>query len=114
MTDAAKTAERGYESIRPAALDRARRYKLFTGSVIPRPIALVTSLGETGVVNAAPFSQFVIVAVDPGLLGFSIGPGPRGQKDTLRNVVREREFVHRSHPAVVAGHAHETRWTNTM
>ena len=83
----------GYEAIRPDRLDRARRYKLFTGAVIPRPIAFVTSLGPTGVVNAAPFSQFVIVAVDPGLLGFSIGPGPRGYKDTLINVKREREFV---------------------
>jgi len=83
----------GYEEVQPDVLDRARRYKLFTGAVVPRPIALVTSIGETGVVNAAPFSQFVIVAVDPGLLGFSIGPGPRGYKDTLRNVQREREFV---------------------
>jgi flavin reductase (DIM6/NTAB) family NADH-FMN oxidoreductase RutF len=102
MTDTARPAGRGYESIRPDALDRARRYKLFTGSVIPRPIALVTSLGETGVVNAAPFSQFVIVAVDPGLLGFSIGPGPRGHKDTLRNVTREREFVINTVPWALA------------
>ncbi|MBE0616184.1 MAG: flavin reductase family protein [Burkholderiales bacterium] len=82
-----------YEEINPGSLDRAHRYKLFTGTVIPRPIALVTTLGELGQVNAAPFSQFVIVAVDPGMLGFSIGPGPRGDKDTLVNVRREREFV---------------------
>ena len=102
MSDTDKSVERGYESIQPDTLDRTRRYKLFTGSVIPRPIALVTSLGETGVVNAAPFSQFVIVAVDPGLLGFSIGPGPRGYKDTLRNVMREREFVINTVPWALA------------
>ena len=82
-----------YESILPGSLDRAHRYKLFTGTVIPRPIALVTTLGAQGQVNAAPFSQFIIVAVDPGLLGISIGPDPRGLKDTLVNIRREGEFV---------------------
>ena len=36
------------------------RYKLLCGVVVPRPIALVTTLGPTGVVNAAPFSFFNI------------------------------------------------------
>ena len=79
------------------------RYKLFTGTVIPRPIALVTTLGAHGQVNAAPFSQFIIVAVDPGLLGISIGPDPRGHKDTLVNIRREREFVINTVPGTLAG-----------
>jgi len=76
-------------------LTRAERYKILTGAVIPRPIAFVTSLSPNGVVNAAPFSQFVILAVDPGLLGFSVGPRPDGPhpKDTLANVSASREFV---------------------
>jgi flavin reductase (DIM6/NTAB) family NADH-FMN oxidoreductase RutF len=76
-------------------LTRAERYKILTGAVIPRPIAFVTSLGPNGLVNAAPFSQFVILAVDPGLLGFSVGPRPTGShpKDTLVNVKASREFV---------------------
>lgn len=78
-----------------ALLTRAERYKILTGAVIPRPIAFVTSLGPDGLVNAAPFSQFVILAVDPGLLGFSVGPRLAGShpKDTLANVRAAREFV---------------------
>ena len=43
------------------------RYKLLISLVIPRPIALVTTLGPTGVVNAAPFSFFNIFSEDPAL-----------------------------------------------
>ena len=41
-----------------AAMKQHDRYKLLISLVIPRPIALVTTLGPTGVVNAAPFSFF--------------------------------------------------------
>jgi len=75
------------------ALGRAERYKVLTGAVIPRPIAFVTTLGPNGVVNAAPFSQFIILAVDPGLLAFSVGPRPESTKDTLTNVRDTGEFV---------------------
>jgi len=37
--------------------------------VIPRPIAFATSLSPIGTINAAAFSQFVILAVDPGMNG---------------------------------------------
>ncbi len=82
-----------HDAIDLAALSRAERYKLLTGAVVPRPIAFVTTIAENGGVNAAPFSQFVIVAVDPGLLGISIGPRPGGPKDTLVNIERTGEFV---------------------
>jgi len=90
MTDA--TADH-FDHVDLSTLSRAERYKLLTGAVIPRPIAFVTSIGPNGVVNAAPFSQFVILAVDPGLLGVSIGPRDGSRKDTLVNVERTREFV---------------------
>ncbi len=82
-----------HEVIDVGTLTRAERYKLLTGAVVPRPIAFVTSLAANGGINAAPFSQFVIVAVDPGLLGISIGPRPAGPKDTLRNIERTGEYV---------------------
>jgi len=87
--------EQRFDRIDLAALSRADRYKMLTGAVIPRPIAFVTSLGPGGIVNAAPFSQFVILAVDPGLLGFSVGPrtGSDLAKDTLANVRSAGEFV---------------------
>ena len=82
-----------FDHVDLATLNRAERYKLLTGAVIPRPIAFVTSLGPNGIVNAAPFSQFIILAVDPGLLGISVGPRPGGPKDTLVNIKRTGEFV---------------------
>ena len=42
----------------PNSLAEHDRYKLLISLVIPRPIALVTTVGPTGVVNAAPFSFF--------------------------------------------------------
>ena len=37
------------------ALSAYQRYKLMASLIIPRPIALVTTLGASGVANAAPF-----------------------------------------------------------
>ena len=49
-------------------LDPHDRYKLLCGVVVPRPIALVTTLDENGRVNAAPFSFFNVFSEDPPLL----------------------------------------------
>ena len=40
------------------ASHRRQRYKLIAGAIVPRPIALVTTLNEDGSCNAAPFSAF--------------------------------------------------------
>ena len=69
------------------------RYKFLMGTVIPRPIALVTSLSREGVLNAAPFSQFVIVSVTPSLLGFVAHETDNGLKDTVRDVLETEEYV---------------------
>ena len=69
------------------------RYKILAGTVIPRPIAFVSSLNEDGTINAAPFSSFMIASVEAGCLAFSIGPSAAEEKETLRNVRRMDEFV---------------------
>lgn len=70
-------------------------YKLLVGSVVPRPIAWVSTVDRCGVKNLAPFSFFTVVSREPPLLGFSIGAYDRveGVKDTLRNIRERREFV---------------------
>lgn len=73
--------------------DSVDRYKLLTGTVIPRPIALVATMGWQNVVNLAPFSQFMIFAVNPGLLGFSVSSRLGGSKDTVRNLRETGEMV---------------------
>ena len=65
-------------------LTAAQRYKLLVGLVVPRPIALVSTLGQNGIVNAAPFSFFNILGDDPPILIISIENKPDGQqKDTI-------------------------------
>lgn len=75
-------------------LGKAQRYKLLAGLVTPRPIALVTTLGE-GVVNAAPFSFFNVLGIDPPTLVISIGRREfdGSLKDTARNIIASSEFV---------------------
>ena len=70
------------------------RYKLLISFVLPRPIAWVTTIGPTGVVNAAPFSFFNVFAEDPPLVMFAINKRPDGRlKDTWANIQRTGEFV---------------------
>ena len=78
----------------PAAMTAHDRYKLLISLVIPRPIALVTTLGPTGVVNAAPFSFFNIFSEEPPLcvLGLQARPGG-GLKDTSTHIRDRGSFV---------------------
>lgn len=77
----------------PEALTQAEQYKLLAGSVVPRPIALVTTQSEHGP-NAAPFSFFNVLSVKPPMLLFSIGMrGNDVEKDTARNLRECPELV---------------------
>ena len=76
----------------PATLDAQMQYKLLIGSITPRPIALVTTLGSQGP-NAAPFSFFNGVGSDPAMLMFSAGSKDGGAKDTIANILEIPEFV---------------------
>lgn len=79
--------------IDPALLQERDQYKLMTGSIVPRPIALVTTLGPLGP-NAAPFSLFNMVGSDPCMLMFSVGnQGDGSAKGTLQNLRHLPEFV---------------------
>ncbi len=75
-----------------AALDAQTQYKLLIGSVTPRPIALVTTLGSQGP-NAAPFSFFNGVGSDPAMIMFSVGNTSGHAKDTVENIREIPEFV---------------------
>lgn len=76
------------------AMPVAERYKLLTGVVVPRPIALVTTLGPNGVVNAAPFSFFNAISADPTLVVLGLDVKDDGStKDTPRNILSAGGFV---------------------
>ena len=68
-------------------------YRLLSGVVVPRPIAWVTTLSDTGVLNLAPFSCFTFVSSTPPLLGINIGRKRGARKDTSINIHAMREFV---------------------
>ena len=69
-------------------------YKLLAGSVVPRPIALVTSRNDDGLVNAAPYSFFNAIGSDPALVVLGIGDrAPGVGKDSARNIRARGEFV---------------------
>ncbi|MGE0329845.1 MAG: flavin reductase family protein [Ramlibacter sp.] len=62
--------------------------------IVPRPIALATTLGRNGVANAAPFSMFNMIGEDPPILMLSINRLQDGQlKDTAANILDSGEFV---------------------
>lgn len=78
----------------PNRQSKQDNYKLLIGSVLPRPIAFVTSVNEQGVVNAAPFSFFTVVGTEPPLISITCIRKPGGQmKDTARNIAEQKEFV---------------------
>jgi flavin reductase (DIM6/NTAB) family NADH-FMN oxidoreductase RutF len=68
-------------------------YKLLIGCVVPRPIAWVSSLGDDGVPNLAPFSFFMAVCNDPPTVAFSSGRRAGNKKDTVRNIEHTQDFV---------------------
>ena len=78
----------------PNSLPERDRYKMLISLVIPRPIALVTTLGPTGIVNAAPFSFFNMFSESPPLVVLGLQAKPDGDlKDTSAHIRNRGEFV---------------------
>lgn len=75
-------------------LQAADRYKLIAGLIVPRPIALVTTLSANGRHNAAPYSFFNAFSEDPPLIVLGVGANVRGEdKDTGVNIREGGAFV---------------------
>ncbi|MGY2049645.1 flavin reductase family protein [Methylobacterium sp. JK268] len=82
------------DSVRFSDLPPRDRYKLLCATIVPRPIALVTSLGPDGTVNAAPFSFFNVFSEEPALIVLGLQHKPdHAPKDTTRNIARTGQFV---------------------
>ncbi|KAG6331335.1 hypothetical protein ID866_7756 [Astraeus odoratus] len=76
--------EQGWKVVNTDEEDKMSVYKLMVSGVVPRPIAFVSTVSETGVENLAPFSWFNMVTYDPPLISFSCRHSPR-IKDTPTN-----------------------------
>ncbi len=69
-------------------------YQLLTHSVIPRPIAWVSTLSAEGILNLAPYSFFTVASCNPPvLLVTQVNPRQRTNKDTLTNLAATGECV---------------------
>ncbi len=85
----------------PTAQNSVETYHLLTGIVTPRPIAWVTTISASGIVNLAPFSFFNAFGANPPVVVFSPTLRRDGtKKDTLRNLEETGQFV--VHSAVIA------------
>jgi flavin reductase (DIM6/NTAB) family NADH-FMN oxidoreductase RutF len=74
-------------------LPQQDRYKILAASVVPRPIAWVTTRSRDGIVNAAPFSFFNAMGADPPTLALGLIPREGRLKDTAANIQQTAEFV---------------------
>ena len=95
--DSVKT---GFDRLELDGMSFDQRYRLLNGSIIPRPIAFISTLNNDGSVNV-PRRSFMIASVEAGYLAFSVGPSEQ-PKDTLLNVQRNREYVINTVPEELA------------
>jgi flavin reductase (DIM6/NTAB) family NADH-FMN oxidoreductase RutF len=78
-----------FDTMSPAA-----RFAFLTGAVVPRPIALITTLTPQGGCNAAPYTFFSIAGTEPPVVTVTVLPTPNGRmKDTGVNMLHTKEFV---------------------
>ena len=98
-------------------LTQRENYKLLIGSIIPRPVALVTTESSTGVLNIAPFSFFNIVSSDPAIVSIAIQRKNGEEKDTARNFrekgqgvihILDEENVHEANQTAATLEPHES------
>lgn len=80
-------------TLRMDELSQKEAYKILSGSIVPRPIAFITSLSKENVVNAAPFSFFNVISGHPPLIAVSIGRRQGQMKDTAQHIIDRGEFV---------------------
>ena len=79
--------------INPQASEKKLNYKIMRNLVIPRPILLISTVNDTGLVNVAPFSFFGVVSAHPPVIGVSIGSRQGRDKDTMANARKSKELV---------------------
>ena len=76
------------------ALETRHAHDLMTSSIIPRPIAWVSTINHQGKINLAPFSFFTGVSWAPPIVAFSaVNRSDGTKKDTVINIEQTKEFV---------------------
>ena len=79
--------------VEPSTLQGRELHGFFASLIVPRPIAFVSTIDEQGRYNAAPFSAFVRLTLEPPVLVFAIGRRRGQKKDTVKNIEAIGDFV---------------------
>jgi len=80
-----------YDFATTAPMDR---YKLLSGCIVPRPIALVSTTNGAGINNAAPYSFFNVMSHEPAIVVLGIEQRRADMpKDTVGNIRITKDFV---------------------
>lgn len=79
--------------VEPGTLKGKELHDFFSSVVVPRPIAFVSTVNGAGQYNAAPFSAFTRLTLDPPVLVLAIGRRKGQKKDTTRNIESTGDFV---------------------
>jgi flavin reductase (DIM6/NTAB) family NADH-FMN oxidoreductase RutF len=105
-------------TLNPADCGLRQIYKLMTGIIVPRPVALVSTMDRNGVANLAPFSAFSLAGSNPPAVLFcpvlraaaaeTANPRSGVRKDTLRNIEETGEFVVNAVSEAIVAAANET------
>jgi len=82
-----------YKIFNTDEIDHLQTYRLIVGSLVPRPIAWVSSIDKKGVANLAPFSFFTCVSHAPPLFSISAGERSHRMKDTVANISTVKGYV---------------------
>jgi flavin reductase (DIM6/NTAB) family NADH-FMN oxidoreductase RutF len=78
----------------PDGMSKQDIYNVLVGMSNPRPLVWVSTVGQNGVNNLAPFSFFSVISAKPALVGLSVGSKRGGQKkDTILNIEYTGDFV---------------------
>ena len=80
--------------IEPESAGFSNVYKVMVGSIVPRPIAFVSTVSPSGNYNLSPFSFFTGASANPPVICFCPMRSAEGRKkDTQNNIESTREFV---------------------
>ncbi|MEK9661828.1 MAG: flavin reductase, partial [Alphaproteobacteria bacterium] len=83
----------GYQTFDAREIDHRQAYRLCVGSIVPRPIAWVSSIDANGIANLAPFSFFTLVNHYPPMVSISVGQREGRAKDTAANIEATGGYV---------------------
>ncbi|KIJ10688.1 hypothetical protein PAXINDRAFT_16351 [Paxillus involutus ATCC 200175] len=85
--------KKGWTVVETAKEEPMRLYQLMISGIVPRPIAFVSSVSETGIENIAPFSWFNMINFVPPMVNITCLNGPVRVHDTTNNVRATKQFT---------------------